>query len=396
MAKRDYYDVLGVSRDVDAAAMKKAYRKLAVQFHPDKNPDDEAAAEKFQELGEAYEVLSNEDKRAAYDRYGHAAFGQGGPGAGGAGGGFGGAGGDPFDIFREVFRQQGAGGGGAGGSIFDDFFGGSGGGGGGRARSNKRKGSDMRYDLEISLEEVNKGVQKELELERYVPCDTCSATGANGGKAEARACGTCGGVGQVVTQRGFFQVQQTCPTCGGAGESISNPCDKCDGEGRVQSTSRIKIGIPAGIDEGQRLRSTGNGDAGVRGGPAGDLYVFIHLKKHEIFERDDVDLFCEIPIPFTTVALGGEISVPTLEGKSSIKIPPGTQTDTSFRLRAKGLPYLNAQTKKGDLLVNVQVEVPVKLKREQIEQLQSFQETLGEANSPIGESFFAKAKRFFS
>jgi molecular chaperone DnaJ len=384
MAKRDYYEVLGISRDTPSSDIKKAYRKLAVKFHPDKNPDDPDAEDKFKEIGEAYEVLMDDQKRAAYDRYGHAAFGQGtGPSAS-AGGGFH----DPMDIFREVF------GGGGGGSIFEEIFGAGGGGGRGRQRGMKRPGSDLRYDLPITLEEAAFGTEKELELEKFSGCDSCSGTGAAGGKSEVRGCPTCGGAGQVVTTRGFFQVQQTCPACGGSGETIANPCGKCQGEGRAQKTSRIKLKIPAGISEGARLRSSGNGDAGLRGGPSGDLYVVIHIREHDVFERDHSDLYCEMPISFSMAALGGELVVPTLEGQASIKVPPGTQTDTAFRLRSKGLPDLSTG-QKGDLLVNVQVEVPTKLSKEQEKKLREFSESIGEENSPIHEGFLEKAKRFF-
>ncbi len=388
MEKRDYYEVLGVSREAVSGDIKKSYRKLAIKFHPDKNPDDPTAEEKFKELGEAYEILMDDQKRAAYDRYGHAAFSQG-TGASSRGGGFGA---DPFDIFRDVFG--GGGGGGGGGSIFEEIFGAAGGRSGGGRRSIKKQGSDLRYDLQITLEEVATGTEKELELEKANACTSCNSTGAQGGSADVRPCPTCGGAGQVIATRGFFQVQQTCPACSGAGESISNPCRSCSGEGRVQSTSRIKLTIPKGMTEGARLRSTGNGDAGMRGGPAGDLYVVVHVREHEIFEREGADLYCEMPIPFPLAALGGELVVPTLDGKSSIKIPHGTQTDTSFRLRGKGIPHLNAD-KKGDLLVNVQVEVPVKLSKDQERQLRDFGKTLAEKNSPLRESFFERAKRFF-
>ena len=383
MEKRCYYEMLGVTRESTSVEIKKAYRKMAVQHHPDKNPDDPNAEEKFKEIGEAYEVLSDDDKRAAYDRYGHAAFSQGtGPSARGAGGFH-----DPMDIFREVF------GGGGGGSIFEEIFG-AGGGGGRRQRGMKRPGSDLRYDLPITLEEAAFGTEKELELEKFSSCESCSGSGAAGGKGDVRACPTCGGAGQVVTTRGFFQVQQTCPACAGSGETIANPCPSCEGEGRLQQTSRIKLKIPAGISEGSRLRSSGNGDAGLRGGPAGDLYVVIHIREHDVFERDHEDLYCEVPIPFSMAALGGDLVVPTLEGKASIKVPAGTQTDTAFRLRGKGMPDLGTGNK-GDLLVNVQVEVPTKLSREQEEKLREFAESIGEENSPMRESFIEKAKRFF-
>ncbi len=389
-SKRDYYEVLGVIKGASADEIKKAYRQLALKYHPDRNPDDKAAEENFKELGEAYDVLGDADKKAAYDRYGHAAFSAGaGAGAGAGRGGFH----DPFDIFREVFG--GAGGGGGGGSIFEEFFGGGAGGGGGRgARSGKARGSDLRYDLEISLEEAAQGVEKQVELERAVACDTCATTGAAKG-GSAKTCPTCGGVGQVIASRGFFQVQQPCPDCSGTGQIISNPCSDCRGQGRVEKSTRIKLRIPAGIGEGSRLRSSGNGDAGFRGGPAGDLYVVIHIKKHEVFDREDNDLFCEIPVSYAKTTLGGELLVPTMEGKASLKIPAGTQSGTVFRLRGKGMPVLNRGIK-GDLLVTIQVEVPTNLNAEQKEKLKAFADSCGDQNTPMSEGFFEKAKRFFS
>lgn len=378
MAQRDYYEVLGVSKDASQAEIKKAYRKAAVQHHPDKNPDDPKAEEKFKELGQAYEVIGDEEKRAAYDRYGHAAF------EGGGGGRRGGGFHDPMDIFSQVFGTD-------GGGIFDDLFGG-----GGRRRdpSGKKRGSDLRYDLEITLEEAAEGIEKELEIEKYAICGKCSGSGSKSGGSGAKPCTTCGGRGVVGQQRGIFIQQATCPECRGAGQVIADPCGDCNGDGRKQAPERVKIRIPAGVDDGTRLRSTGKGDAGLRGGPAGDLYVFLHLKSHDVFQRDEDDLYCEVPLPFSTAALGGELEVPTLTGSATMKIPPGTQGGTTFRLRDRGMPSLSTG-RKGDLHVEVQVEVPTKLSSEQKEKLKEFTESIGEKNSPMQESFFEKAKRFF-
>ncbi len=373
-SKRDYYEILGVSRDASADSIKKSYRKLAVKFHPDKNPGDPTAEDKFKELGEAYEALSDPDKRAAYDRFGHAAFAGGG---GGGGGGFH----DPMDLFSQVF-------GGAFGGGFEEFFGG-----GRKQRSGKQRGSDLRYDLEISLEEAAKGVEKELEIERYVPCETCHSKGTKG-SGGVKVCSSCGGRGVMARQAGIFIQQVTCPECRGAGETISDPCGDCRGEGRVQRESRIKLRIPAGVDTGTRLRSSGNGDSGVRGGAAGDLYVFLHVSDHDVFERDDANLFCEVPLPFSVAALGGELKVPSLDGQSSIKIPAGTQGGTVFRLREKGMPSLS-NGRRGDLNVRVQVEVPTRLNGTQQEKLRAFSESIGDHNSPMQEGFLQKAKRFF-
>ena len=378
-AKRDYYEILGVARDAAPEEIKKAYRKLAVKFHPDKNPGDHTAEDKFKELGEAYEALSDPDKRAAYDRYGHAAFAGGMSGGGGGGGGFH----DPMDMFSQVFGSAFGGG-------FEEFFGG---GGRKQQRSGKQRGSDLRYDLEITLEEASTGVEKELEIERNVPCDTCGSKGSKG-SGGVKTCQSCGGRGVVTRQAGIFLQQSTCPECRGAGETVSDPCPVCHGDGRVQRPSRIKLRIPAGVDTGTRLRSSGNGDAGVRGGEAGDLYVFLHVRDHDVFERDGADLFCEVPLPFTIAALGGELKVPSLDGLSSIKIPPGTQGGTVFRLREKGVVSLSSK-RRGDLHVRVQVEVPTKLNSEQQDKLRAFAESIGEHNSPMQEGFFQKAKRFF-
>ena len=387
--KRCYYEVLGVSRSETTAGIKKSYRKLAVKYHPDKNPDDPEAEDRFKELGEAYEVLMDDQKRAAYDRFGHAAFSQGG-GPASRGGGFGGGFHDPFDIFKEVFGGGGSGGG--GGGIFDELFGAAGG--RRRQRGMAQAGSDLRHDLEITLEDAAAGIEKEIELRRHGSCETCDGKGARDSE-DVTPCGTCGGAGQVVTSQGFFQVQRTCPTCSGAGQVIANPCEDCGGEGRQETTAKLRFKVPPGVPDGAQIRIAGNGDAGMRGGPSGDLYVVVHVEEHDVFERDEADLYCEMPIPFSLATLGGELIVPTLEGKASIKVPAGTQPNTTFRLRDKGLPELG-RDRKGDLLVNVQIEVPVRLKKDQEEKLQAFSESIGEENSPMHESFFQKAKRFFT
>lgn len=374
--KRDYYEVLGVERGAGEEAIKKAYRKLAVKFHPDKNPGDHAAEERFKELGEAYEALMDPQKRAAYDRYGHAAFQQ---------GGFGGGGGfhDPVDLFREVFGA----GGGAGG-IFEHFFG------GGSDSSGRQRGSDLRYDLQITLEEAATGCEKEIEIRKLDACETCDGSGAQKG-SRAVTCSTCRGRGQVVASRGFFQVAQTCPNCQGSGQVIEKPCRSCHGEGRTEHTSRVKLKIPAGIDEGARLRSSGAGEAGLRSGPAGDLYVVIHLKEHRVFQRDGMDLHCEMPIPFSVAALGGEVRVPTLTGAVSLKIPPGTQGETAFRIRGQGMPALQ-RANRGDIIARVQVEVPTRLNAEQRKALEHFAQLCGEENTPLHKSFTDRLKDLFS
>jgi molecular chaperone DnaJ len=384
--KQDYYELLGVAKNANEEDLKKAYRKKAVQFHPDKNPGNKEAEEMFKKVSEAYEVLKDPEKRAAYDRYGHAAFQQGGGPR--PGGGFGGGGGgfhDPFDIFREVFGQQGGGGG--GGGIFDQFFGGEGNAGG------ANRGSDLRYDIEITLEEAARGVEKEISFRKLGTCGHCDGSGAEPGSKKT-TCPTCRGAGQVTTSRGFFHVRQACPTCHGAGQKFEKVCAKCHGEGRLNETAKINVRIPAGVDTGNKLRSAGNGEAGVMGGEAGDLYIVVHVREHEIFERQGDDLYCEIPIKFTLAALGGTIHVPTMEGKASLKIPGGTQSGTTFRLKGRGMPHLRGGAQ-GDQLIKVQVEVPTSLSSEQKKILEEFGRVSGDTDEPMSKGFFEKAKKFF-
>lgn len=377
MAKRDYYEILEVTREETADGIKKSYRRLAVKFHPDKNPGDKAAEEKFKELGEAYEILGDAQKRAAYDQYGHAAFDPRSRARGGGAGGFH----DPFDIFREVF-------GGAGGSIFENMFGG-----GGQDPSAPQRGDDLRYDLEITLEEAALGCEKEIQVTKLDKCDTCNGSGAEEG-SKLRTCGTCGGRGQVLASRGIFSIAQTCPHCKGAGKIMEKPCRTCHGDGKREKTSKIKLKIPPGVEGGTRLRSQANGEAGFRGGPAGDLYVVVFVKHHEIFKRDGDDLICEVPISFVQAALGSEIEVPTLEGQTSLKIPAGTQPGATFRVKGKGVKNLQGYGQ-GDLHVRMQVEVPTHLNSAQKAKLNEFAEMCDGKEAPIASGFFQKAKKFF-
>ncbi len=384
--KRDYYHVLGVARSAGPDEIKKAYRKLAVKLHPDKNPGDKKAEEDFKELGEAYEVLSNPDKRSAYDRYGHQAFANG----GGGGGGFGGMH-DPFEVFREVF---GAGRGGGGGGIFEGIFGEAfGGEAGERGGGGRGRGSDLRYDMRITFQEAARGVEKEIEISKLQACTVCHGSGAEPG-SKVTTCPTCAGHGQVAVTRGIFNVAQTCPKCRGAGQVIEKPCQACRGEGRQEKESKIKIKIPAGVEDGTRLRSSGQGEGGVRGGPAGDLYVVLHVETHELFEREGTDLFCNVPISFARAALGGEIKVPTLEGSAILKIPAGTPSHKVFRLRGKGMPEVHGRGV-GDLHVKIYVEVPTRLNANQKAKLQAFAESCDEETHPEESSFFHKARNLF-
>jgi molecular chaperone DnaJ len=378
MAKEDYYELLGVGKSATPEELKKAYRKKAVQFHPDKNPGNKEAEETFKKVSEAYDVLNNADKRAAYDRYGHAAFQNGGGGSRAGGGGFH----DPFDIFRDVFGQ-----GGGGGGVFDEMFGGGGG------RDGSRDGSDLRYDLEITLEEAARGAQKDISFRKNVTCERCDGSGAEPGSKRV-TCPTCRGAGQIRRSGGIITFTQTCPTCAGAGSKTEKPCTTCRGEGRSPKTTKLNVRIPAGVDTGSRLRSSGNGEAGQAGGQTGDLYIVLSVKDHELFERNGDDLYCEIPIKFTLATLGGTIEVPTLFGKASLKIPAGTQSGTTFRLRSKGMPSLRGGSQ-GDQLVRTHVEVPTSLTDEQKQLLEDFARVSGDANEPTSKSFFEKAKKFF-
>ncbi|WP_428242480.1 molecular chaperone DnaJ [Gynuella sp.] len=370
MSKRDYYEVLGVAKGTDPKEIKKAYRKLAMKFHPDRNPGDAEAEHKFKEISEAYEVLADDQKRAAYDQFGHAGV----DGQGGFGGQSGGHG-----SFSDIF-----------GDVFGDIFGNAAGG----RRSHVQRGSDLRYDLELSLEEAVRGIDKRLQVPTLVSCKSCDGSGAKKGSGTT-SCTTCGGVGQVRMQQGFFSVQQTCPTCSGSGKVIKDPCQVCHGRGAVRETKTLNVKIPAGVDTGDRIRLSGEGEAGLHGGPAGDLYVQVHVKEHSIFVRDGANLHCEVPISFADAALGGELEVPTLDGRVKLKIPPETQTGKLFRLRGKGVKPIRS-TVMGDLICKVVVETPVKLNESQKELLRKFQESMeGKSHSPRTKTWFDGVKKFF-
>jgi molecular chaperone DnaJ len=377
MAKRDFYEVLGVNRGASAEELKKAYRTKAKELHPDRNSDNPNAEAQFKEVNEAYDVLKDADKKAAYDRFGHAAF-EGGMGGGGRGRPGQGGQGDFASAFSDVFED-----------LFGDFMGGR----GGQQRSRAQRGSDLRYNLRVSLEESFTGVQKTINVPTSIACDTCRGTGAEGG-AEPVTCPTCSGMGKVRAQQGFFTIERTCPTCNGMGQTIKNPCKSCSGAGRVEQERALSVNIPAGVETGTRIRLAGEGEAGLRGGPSGDLYIFIEVKEHAIFQREGVHLFCRVPVTMPTAAMGGEVEVPTIDGgKSRVKVPPGSQTGKQMRLRGKGMPALRGGGS-GDMLIELAVETPVNLTSRQKELLREF-EKLSEDNNPEGSSFFSKVRNFW-
>ena len=375
MAKRDYYDVLGVPKGSSADDIKKAYRKKAKELHPDRNSDNPKAEEQFKEVNEAYDCLKDADKKAAYDRFGHAAF-EGGMGGGGRPGG--GQQGDFASAFSDVFDD-----------LFGDFMGQRGGGG----RQRATRGSDLRYNLRVSLEDAYNGLQKTIQVPTSVQCGECNGSGAEGG-SEPATCPTCSGMGKVRAQQGFFTVERTCPTCSGAGQIIKNPCKVCHGMGRVERDRSLSVNIPAGVETGTRIRLGGEGEAGMRGGPAGDLYIFIEVEAHKIFEREGPNLFCRVPVSMTTAALGGDIEVPTIDGgRSRVKIPEGSQSGRQMRLRGKGMPALRGGGA-GDMTIELAVETPVNLTARQKELLKEFNE-LSEENSPENKDFLKSVRGFW-
>ncbi|WP_208540977.1 molecular chaperone DnaJ [Bartonella capreoli] len=367
--KVDYYEILGVTRGCDDKKLKSAFRKLAMQYHPDRNPGDKEAEQKFKEIGEAYEVLKDPQKRAAYDRFGHAAFENGGrEGASPFGGGF-------ADIFEDFF-----------GEIM---------GGGHRKRSDVReRGADLSYNMEVTLEEAFAGKTAQINIPSSIMCDVCEGSGAKKG-SKPQTCGTCYGAGRVRAAQGFFSIERTCPLCHGRGEIITDPCSKCHGTRRVEANRSLRVNIPAGIEDGTRVRLSGEGDAGTRGGPAGDLYIFLSIKPHEFFQRDGADLHCRVPISMITAALGGEFEVSDLNGvKARVKVPEGTQNGHQFRLKGKGMPMLRQQTR-GDLYIHITIETPQKLTQKQRELLQEFDKLSNHENSPQSHGFFSRMKEFF-
>ena len=374
MAKRDFYDVLGVNKSASPEELKSAYRKLAVKYHPDKNPGDKKAEDKFKEASEAYGILSDQDKKQNYDNFGHAAFENGG---GRQSGGFGGFGGADFS------------------DIFEDFFGDFGGGGRSRGgRNSNNRGSDLRYDLSITLEEAYQGKKQDIKFSTTEKCNNCKGNGSKPGHSPDR-CTVCGGNGKVRSNQGFFTVQQTCPQCAGSGEEITNPCNDCNGQGNKQTSKKLSVTIPKGVDDGTRIRLAGKGEAGSRGGSSGDLYLFINVHSHDLFKRSDENLFFEFPISIADAALGTTIEIPTIDGgKAKIKIPDGTQSGKQFRLKGKGMPYMRGSGN-GDLYVQVNTEVPVSLNKEQKELLEKFRVIENEKSNPSIKKFFQKAKSFW-
>ena len=372
MSKADFYETLGVERGADEKVLKAAFRKLAMQFHPDRNPGDAGAEIRFKEINLAYEVLKDPQKRAAYDRFGHAAFEQ----------GMGSGGGHPFS--------------GAGGfaDIFEDIFGDIMGGGRRRSSGGRERGADLRYNMEITLEEAFSGRTAQIRVPSSVTCDECSGSGARPG-TQPTTCAMCSGSGRVRASQGFFSVERTCPQCGGRGQTIKDPCPKCAGQGRVTEERALSVNIPAGIEDGTRIRLAGEGEAGQRGGPAGDLYIFLSVKPHELFQRDGADLYCKVPISMTTAALGGQFEVTSLDGtQTRVKVPEGTQNGRQFRLRGKGMPVLR-QPQMGDLYIQVAVETPQNLSKRQRELLEEFEQLSSTENSPQSSGFFSRMKDFF-
>ncbi|HST94082.1 MAG TPA: molecular chaperone DnaJ [Microvirga sp.] len=371
MSKRDYYEVLGVSRTATDAEMKSAFRKLAMQYHPDRNPGDHEAEVKFKEINEAYQTLSDAQKRAAYDRFGHAAFANGGAGGPGFGNDF-------SDFMSDIFEN-----------FFGETRGRTGRGSGGRER-----GADMRYNLEISLDEAFHGKAAEIRIPTSITCEVCAGSGAKAG-SKPKACPTCAGAGRVRATQGFFSIERTCPNCHGRGEIIDDPCPNCGGAGRVTRERTLSVNIPAGVEDGTRIRLAGEGEAGLRGGPPGDLYIFLSLKPHPFYQRDGADLFCRVPISMVTAALGGEFSVPTLSGTDAlVKVPEGTQSGKQFRLRGKGMPVLRSRDV-GDLYIQVVVETPQKLSKRQRELLMEFDQGCSKENHPESSGFFSRVREFF-